>query len=148
MRGLRPARLPGIVAGPGAAQSRSGAARPMSLTGSILVVDDNAEMLDSIGELLRGEGYEVVRAAGGAAALALLQDTTKSISLVVLDMVMPGMHGLEVLDHKDADPRIRSIPVILLTRYTETQMKLHGGVVAILAKGAGIERLLAFVRAV
>ncbi len=119
----------------------------MGPQGSILVVDDNADVRDSLREILHDEGYRTIEAADGPSALAVLANPAHSIGLVLLDLVMPGMSGIDVLEQKAADPALRDIPVILLTGYTEAQLKLHAGVIALIPKGTRTEHLLWVVRA-
>ncbi|MFO7948893.1 MAG: response regulator, partial [Candidatus Fermentibacteraceae bacterium] len=66
--------------------------------GRILVVDDERIILDTTSELLSHMGYRVETASSGESALELLRsDESKSIGLVLLDVTMPGMNGLETL---------------------------------------------------
>ena len=77
----------------------------------ILVVDDEATVLAVMAEILRRVGYSVVEAAGGAAAIEALAD--KSIDLLVSDVWMPDVSGLDVLA---AARRVRpELPAILTT---------------------------------
>ena len=61
----------------------------------VLVVDDNEENRDMLARRLARQSYEVLRAAGGLAALETL--ATRPVDLVLLDVMMPGMNGLDVL---------------------------------------------------
>ena len=79
----------------------------------ILVVDDDAAMLDYVAEVLAGEGYTVERAADGASGLK--QAIASPPDLVVLDVAMPGMDGLAVCDRLRFDPRTREVPIIFLS---------------------------------
>jgi len=77
----------------------------------VLLVDDEMGILDSLGILFRGEGYDVLAAKGGGEALEILSG--KKPDLVVTDIRMPGTSGLEVLAKaQEVDPEI---PVILMT---------------------------------
>jgi CheY-like chemotaxis protein len=82
---------------------------------SILVVDDDAEVLQLFGRMLsRGERrYRLLRASSGQRALDLLR--RRSPDVMLLDLVMPGMDGYELLRQKGEDPAIRSIPVIAVS---------------------------------
>jgi two-component system response regulator HydG len=83
----------------------------------ILLVDDETGILDSLRILLKGAGYEVATARGGAEALENL--SRKRPDLVVTDIRMPGVTGLDVLAHtRDMDPEI---PVILMTAQASLQ---------------------------
>ncbi|MGV3624903.1 MAG: sensor histidine kinase [Archangium sp.] len=82
-------------------------------TRRVLVVDDTRDNRELMTRFLEHDGYEVLTAANGADALAILRET--SISLVLLDVHMPGMDGLEVCGRIRRDPRCRKIPVVLIT---------------------------------
>jgi DNA-binding response OmpR family regulator len=79
----------------------------------ILVVDDEPEALGSIGRVLEDAGYAVTTASGGQEALEILSRDRPD--LVVLDIIMPGMDGLEVCRRIRADPLLTRLPVIFLT---------------------------------
>jgi CheY-like chemotaxis protein/signal transduction histidine kinase len=83
----------------------------------ILVVDDEARVLDSIHSFLTLEGYDVGKASCGADALALARE--KRFDLVLLDVSMPGMDGFEVMDHLfGMDP---DLFVIMVTGYATVE---------------------------
>ena len=79
----------------------------------VLVVDDDESTGDAIRRLLGRMGYTAQWASGGAEALATLQ--SEKPDLVVLDWMMPGMNGLEVLRVLRSDPATRQLPVIIYT---------------------------------
>jgi serine/threonine protein kinase/CheY-like chemotaxis protein len=85
---------------------------------TLLVVDDVEENRDLLSRRLKREGYDVAVAESGAAALATL--ATKRIDLVLLDVMMPGISGIDVLKAIRADPRISTIPVIMATARTDS----------------------------
>ena len=80
---------------------------------SILVVDDNADAADSLGELLSAWGYDVTVAHDGPAALAALQDTLPDIAL--LDIGMPAMDGYELAAHLRFQPGCAQLPIVAIT---------------------------------
>lgn len=80
----------------------------------VLIVDDSPENLSVMGELLQSAGYRVKVANSGHAALHLAALLPKP-SLILLDILMPGMNGHEVLERLRGDPATREIPVIFLT---------------------------------
>ena len=86
--------------------------------GRILVVDDNASNRDLLLRRLAREGHAAIEAASGRAALEAL--TTEEVDLVLLDLIMPDMNGLEVLGRLKADPRLREIPVIMISGLQDT----------------------------
>ena len=81
----------------------------------VLVVDDNAVNLKVIRLLLEAEGCEVRAAASAEEALAVLERFTPR--LILMDLQLPGMDGLELTRRLKADPARRHIPVVALTAH-------------------------------
>lgn len=79
----------------------------------ILLVDDSALIREIVGELLRGKGYEVLEASSGREALLRVKEFMPH--LVILDLEMPDMGGLEVLKLMREEKETKDIPVIILT---------------------------------
>ena len=88
---------------------------------TILVVDDNKEIVYSIGELLKYEGYQVMSAYDGMQALNVLEQN--KIDLILLDVMMPRLNGLSTLMKLREKHRI---PVIILSAKTEESDKVSG----------------------
>jgi CheY-like chemotaxis protein len=80
---------------------------------SVLVVDDNVDAADTLGELLTAWGYDVIVAHDGPAALAALQDATPDIAL--LDIGMPAMDGYELAAHLRFQPGCEELPIVAIT---------------------------------
>lgn len=102
---------------------------------TILVADDEPEIVDLVRLLLEWEGYTVARAENGEQALAQTQAIVPD--LILLDMRMPKMNGLEVLERLQADPALTGIPVVMLsvvTTYPQVRTALETGTVAYLPK--------------
>ncbi len=95
------------------------------LSKTILIVEDEKDLLASYTELVSSAGYSVVSANDGYQALDLLARNISQTSLVLLDLMMPGVDGLEVLRAIKANPdKYGDIPVIVLTNMTsETVIK-------------------------
>jgi CheY-like chemotaxis protein len=81
---------------------------------NILVVDDDADIRESLVEILQGEGYTVSAATNGREGLEQLA-AMEGPCLVLLDLMMPVMNGYEVLAQLRANPATRAIPVLILT---------------------------------
>ena len=90
---------------------------------SILVVDDNPDMLTFIADSL-AETCDVLTATDGQAALDTL--ATHNISLVISDVMMPGIDGFELCRRMKSDIHTSHIPIILLTARTTDQSKIEG----------------------
>ncbi len=81
----------------------------------ILIVDDDDLNLDVLIECLKDEPYELVQAHDGVQALDLLRHDRKGFDAMVLDRMMPGMNGLEVMTALKADETFKWIPVVMQT---------------------------------
>ena len=79
----------------------------------ILFVEDEAALQKTFGEVLIQEGYNVISALDGEEGLRLAK--SEKPDLILLDLVLPKMHGFEVLKNIKGDPGIADIPVIVLT---------------------------------
>ncbi len=88
---------------------------------NILVVDDDREIVDSIGIFLSGEGYKVLKAYDGIEALDILSQT--QVHLMILDIMMPKLDGIKTLMKLRES---RNIPVILLSAKSEDADKILG----------------------
>jgi DNA-binding response OmpR family regulator len=92
----------------------------------ILVVDDEMEACNALKEFLEVKGYEVYTAQDGKTALDQVQELRPQ--LVLLDMIMPGMHGIEVLQEvKKIDPEIGVIMVTVVTDEAQAKKALQLG---------------------
>lgn len=86
-----------------------------NLSKSILVVDDNEDIRGLLSLVLQKEGYEVFLASDGTEALAKI--TKHTPDLVLLDVMMPGLSGLEVLSsiRENKKKEINEMPVVMIT---------------------------------
>lgn len=105
----------------------------MSTAGRILVVDDTPANVRLLEAVLGSEGYEVTAAAGGEEALA--QVAASRPEVVLLDVLMPGMDGLEVCRRLRADRATEALPVLMITA--------GGGQQKVEALGAGADDFIA-----
>ena len=87
-------------------------------TGTVLVVDDDPVIVNLLQVNFEIEGYDVLAATGGEAGLA--QARLGHPDVIVLDVMMPGIDGLEVARRLRADPETASIPIILLSAKAQT----------------------------
>jgi two-component system chemotaxis response regulator CheY len=79
----------------------------------ILVVDDSATVRQQVGLALTQAGYAIIEAADGEEGLAVLE--RGGISMIICDVNMPRMNGLEMLESVRRDPRHNAVPVVMLT---------------------------------
>jgi putative two-component system response regulator len=92
--------------------------------GTVLVADDQASNRELLDELLSSEGFNVLTAADGAAALEHLN--LVNIDLVLLDVMMPELNGFEVCAKIKANPETYLIPVVLVTALSDKQDRIEG----------------------
>jgi two-component system sensor histidine kinase/response regulator len=113
----------------------------------VMVVDDNPANVQLLGQLLDGAGYNVVPATSGAQALE--RAASRKPDLVLLDMMMPGMDGSEVIRRLHALPGLADLPVIFVTAAAGVDELARGfelGAVDYLAKPFVARELLVRVR--
>ena len=79
----------------------------------ILVVDDEEDILELVRYNLAREGYQVISASSGEKCLKKAR--SEKLDLVVLDLMLPGMDGLEVAKKMKSDPNTKHVPIIMLT---------------------------------
>ncbi len=110
--------------------------------GEVMVVEDDFAIRDTLRELLEEEGYRVTQAANGAEALARLRDAGIP-KLILLDLMMPVMDGWEFRHAIEADPRLASIPVIVISADHALEQKIGAmHVEGYLPKPFELDRLL------
>ncbi|WP_137112457.1 response regulator transcription factor [Rhodobacter sp. SY28-1] len=112
----------------------------------VLLIEDEPNIAEAIRFLLSRDGLRVSYAAEGAAALVLLRQDPPD--LVILDHMLPGMSGLEVLTALRADPGSRDLPVMMLTaRGRDREMAEQAGADRFMTKPFSNAEILAEVRA-
>jgi two-component system, OmpR family, response regulator ResD len=92
---------------------------------TILVVDDEPMVVEVLGRYLRREGFHVATAATGPQALEAALDTEHPPRLIVLDVMLPGMDGLEVCRQLREEIR-HTVPILLLTARGAETDRIHG----------------------
>ena len=114
----------------------------------ILVVDDEKDLVDLISYNLEKEGFIVLRAYDGEEALQTVK--TRNIDLMILDLMLPGIQGMEICKLIRKDPAHMTLPIIMLTAKGEEIDKILGlemGADDYITKPFSVRELLARVRA-
>ena len=88
--------------------------------GKILIVDDEPVCLSALTMILLDLGYEPYTAQGGVQALEYLKNNYQNVDIILLDLMMPDMNGIEVLKQIKNDPKLEHISVIMQSGYTST----------------------------
>lgn len=115
----------------------------------ILVVDDQFQNIELLQAYLIPQGYEIIKASSGQEALEKI--SVNQIDLVLLDVMMPGMSGIEVLEKLRADEKTKGIPVVMVTVLKETEDKvkaLEAGCDDFISKPVDKVELLARVKSI
>jgi len=107
---------------------------------TILLVDDDPDIRALLGEYLTGLGYVIYAARDGKHALQVLSHIDAP-DLILLDYKMPVMNGSQFLARKRWNPRLRCIPVVLLSAWTREWSGTKLGAVEVLSKPVDLERL-------
>jgi len=113
---------------------------------TIITVDDAATIRKMVSFTLRAAGHEVLEAQDGAIALNVLQ--SRAVDLVITDVNMPNMNGIELTRQLRALPSFRRTPVLLLTTESDPAKKAEGraaGATGWIVKPFSQEQLLAIV---
>ena len=108
----------------------------------ILIVEDDADLRDSLADLLMEEGYQVAGASNGQEALDYLRHAAPPC-LILLDLMMPVMNGWEFRAAQEQDPSLSSIPVIVVSgqgRMQRHSVDLHA--VEFVDKPINVDQLL------
>ena len=117
-------------------------------TGKILVADDDRALLDTVGWILRDKGYEVVPVERGEEILARLEE--ESPDLLMLDIMMPKVDGLQILQEVKSEERWKDLPVLMISSMApeEATVKSLGlGAADFIPKPFRVRELLARVQA-
>lgn len=89
----------------------------------ILVVDDNPDACEMMTRLVAASGHRGASAASGEEALDYV--VSNRVDLVILDNMMPGINGIEVLRRMKLDPRTRDIPVVMWSAIGDREFREH-----------------------
>jgi len=108
---------------------------------AVLIVDDESSNREILRDLLRDEGYEIVLACDGGEGL---RKATLGISVILLDIAMPGLDGISVCRYLKANPETAHIPVLFLSACPEKEVHeaaLKAGAYDFLAKPVQVSEL-------
>ncbi|MFN2196873.1 MAG: response regulator [Anaerolineales bacterium] len=109
----------------------------------VIIVEDEPDTAEMFAELMRLEGYQIKKAYGGTAAIDLLTKETPYV--VLLDIMMPDVSGLEVLRYMRRDPQLENIPVVVISgrpKPDEIINDLENSATVYVMKPIGVEQIL------
>jgi two-component system, sensor histidine kinase and response regulator len=113
---------------------------------TIVVVEDEPELLGTILALFRDLGYDVIGTGSAEEALVLLPEANPS--LVVIDIKLPGIDGFDLLGEIKNNPRLATVPVVFLTAFNNLQAAINAkkaGAVEYITKPFDFEHLISVV---
>lgn len=94
---------------------------------TILIADDEARIRRLVSDFLKRDGHTIIEAADGKAALELIENRRPTLDLAILDVMMPGMDGFEVLrEVREQETGDKHLPVMLLTARAEDADQVRG----------------------
>ncbi len=94
------------------------------MTKRVMTVDDSRTMRDMVAFTLRNAGFEVSVAADGKEALSLL--ARNPVDVIITDLNMPVMDGVSLIRALRAEPKFRSVPILMLTTESDSSKKAEG----------------------
>jgi len=106
----------------------------------VAIIEDDAEFRNMLRELLEEEQYRVIAVANGAEALATLRGGTMP-NVILLDVSMPVMNGFDFLRHRNDDPQLSAVPVVLVTN-AKPHERPTAGVSDVVRKPIDIDEIL------
>ena len=114
---------------------------------TVLIVEDDRDLREAIGEILEHDRFHVMHAAHGAEAIDILRTSSELPELILLDLMMPVMNGMQFRAIQQNDPRLAAIPVVVMSAVTDGERKASAlRPAAFLPKPADREQILAVVR--
>lgn len=114
--------------------------------GLVMVVDDDRDIREALSEVLEDEGYHVVTAEHGLAALERLRSGSPRPCLILLDLMMPTMDGRQFRSEQRQSPELAAIPTVVLSAFTHVEKEpIAQDAAGVLKKPVQLATLLATV---
>jgi CheY-like chemotaxis protein len=108
----------------------------------VLVVDDDLDIREILSETLEDLGFEILTAANGREALTVLRGLQGGASAILLDLMMPVMDGYGFLEARAQDPRLASIPIVVVTAGHGIDNERIGAAIPIIRKPFDLSQLV------
>mgnify|MGYP003402210060 FL=1 len=109
---------------------------------TVLIIEDEGDAAELFAEMMRVSGFRVLKVSNSAPAIDLI--ATEKPDLIILDIMMPGISGLDILHHVYHDPSLTNIPVVVVSaKGTPADIKrgLEAGAKIYLTKPVGFQEL-------
>jgi len=115
----------------------------------ILVIEDNTANMKLVNDILTANGYEVLQATEGLTGLDVMKSHANEISLILLDLKLPDINGIEVIKKAKADVKTKNLPIIVISAHAmeaDIKSSKEAGCVDYLTKPLNISKFLAKVK--
>jgi two-component system chemotaxis response regulator CheY len=112
---------------------------------SILVIEDDIAVQQTLRDVLEMQGYDVITASNGKEGLDVLRSSEHSPALILLDLMMPNVNGWQFLDSQRNDPNLKDIPVVICSAYMESAKSVRPA--AVIPKPIQLNQLLGAIKA-
>ena len=109
---------------------------------TVLIIEDEEDAAELFAEMMRVSGFRVIKTSNSAPAIAMM--TADKPDIVLLDVMMPDVSGLDILRHMRRDPDLASIPVIMVTAKSmpaDIKNGMEAGASSYLTKPVGFQEL-------
>lgn len=109
---------------------------------TVLIIEDEGDAAELFAEMMRVSGFRVLKVSNSAPAVDLI--SSEKPDLIILDIMMPGISGLDILHHMHHDPALTSIPVVVVSaKGTPADIKrgMEAGAKIYLTKPVGFQEL-------
>ena len=115
---------------------------------AVLVVEDDADIRQALLEIITEHGFQAVGVVHGGEALEFLSRATELPCVILLDLMMPVMDGAAFRQAQIQDPRLATIPVVVLSAYRDLERQADGlGAVSVLKKPPSVRELVKVIEA-
>ena len=93
---------------------------------NILIVDDSESIRELVGNSLENAGYHVLKGVNGKDGIEVLKKFDDTVSLIITDLFMPEMDGIDLIREVRKDNEYRFVPILMLTTESQAEKKLEG----------------------
>lgn len=93
---------------------------------NILIVDDSESIRELVGNSLENAGYNVVKGINGKDGIEVLKAYEDTVSLIITDLFMPEMDGIDLIKEVRKDSTYQFVPILMLTTESQAEKKLEG----------------------
>ncbi len=93
---------------------------------NILIVDDSESIRELVGNSLENAGYSVIKGVNGRDGIDQLKSYPDTVSLIITDLFMPEMDGIDLIREVRKDDTYKYIPILMLTTESQAEKKMEG----------------------